>query len=245
VDRPGRLAAVGAAALVCALSVSGALGFSFIDGPAGASPRPSTVRSADTGSSANPAAHETPHVPTPGADSGRTSPDHPAGQGSGDRASSDRRSGDRGSGGTSRNLPPAVDPTRLPPHSGTGKRIVFDMSAQRVWLVGPKGAVVRTYPVSGSKYDNLHPDTYSVTSRSRYATAYNSNETLNFMVRFAFGRTAPIGFHAIPELPNGRLVEKRSGLGEPASDGCIRQWITDARALWDFAPVGTSVVEVA
>ena len=56
------------------------------------------------------------------------------------------------------------------------------------------------------------------------------------------GRTAPIGFHSIPEMPDGTLVETRSELGAPASDGCIRQWITDARALWKFAPDGTTVV---
>ncbi|MGH3500547.1 MAG: L,D-transpeptidase, partial [Nocardioidaceae bacterium] len=31
-------------------------------------------------------------------------------------------------------------------------------------------------------------------------------------------------------------------LGTPQSDGCIRQWIKDAKALWGFAPVGTTVV---
>ena len=65
------------------------------------------------------------------------------------------------------------------------------------------------------------------------------------MVRFAQGNRAPIGFHAIPVLPNGTRVEARSGLGAPASDGCLRQWITDARALWDFAPDGTTVVVLA
>ena len=120
------------------------------------------------------------------------------------------------------------------------------MTAQRVWLVNADNSVARTYLVSGSKYDNLAPDSYTVSSRSRYATAYNNgSETLNFMVRFAQGRTAPIGFHAIPVRSDGSLVEPRSGLGSPASDGCIRQWITDAHALWDFAPVGTRVVVLA
>lgn len=133
--------------------------------------------------------------------------------------------------------------TSLPKHSGTGRRIVFDESAQRVWLVGPRGGVVRTYLVSGSKYPNLDTDTYQVYSKSRHATAYNSNETMAFMVRFAQGRTgSPIGFHSVPAFPNGTLVEARSQLGTPQSDGCVRQWINDARALWNFAEIGTTVV---
>src|SRR5947208_13561911 len=41
----------------------------------------------------------------------------------------------------------------VPASSGSGRRIVFDMSAQRVWLVDRRSGrdvVVRTYPVSGS-----------------------------------------------------------------------------------------------
>ena len=34
-------------------------------------------------------------------------------------------------------------------------------------------------------------------------------------------------------------------LGTPLSHGCIRQRTADARALWDFAPLGTTVVVVA
>ena len=67
---------------------------------------------------------------------------------------------------------------------------------------------------------------------------------MDYMVRFTTSNrsSTPIGFHSIPALPNGHLAEARSELGAPASDGCIRQWITDARALWNFAPEGTTVV---
>jgi lipoprotein-anchoring transpeptidase ErfK/SrfK len=34
-------------------------------------------------------------------------------------------------------------------------------------------------------------------------------------------------------------------LGTPQSHGCIRQNLTDAIALWSFAPVDTKVVVVA
>lgn len=132
--------------------------------------------------------------------------------------------------------------TALPSDSGTGKRVVFDVSAQRVWLVDDQDSTERTYLVSGSKFHNLELGTYHVYSRSSTATAYNSDETMQYMVRFATGRTSPIGFHSIPAYSNGTLVEARSSLGTPQSDGCIRQWITDAKAMWDFAAIGTTVL---
>ncbi|MGH3500892.1 MAG: L,D-transpeptidase [Nocardioidaceae bacterium] len=130
----------------------------------------------------------------------------------------------------------------VPAHSGKGKRIVFDVSDQRVWLVNAHNAAKRTYLVSGSTSNNLKPGTYDVYSKSRNAVAYNHKETMNYMVRFAHGKNAAIGFHDIPAYHDGTLAESRSELGTPQSAGCIRQWIKDAKALWEFAPVGTTVV---
>lgn len=133
----------------------------------------------------------------------------------------------------------------LPADSGSGKRVVFDISDQRVWLVAPGDHVKRTYLVSGSIYDNLHPGTYSVYSKSRHAIAYNYKETMKYMVRFTHGQNAAIGFHAIPVDHSGHKVQTRAELGTPRSDGCIRQALPDAKALWRFAPVGTKVVVLA
>jgi lipoprotein-anchoring transpeptidase ErfK/SrfK len=131
----------------------------------------------------------------------------------------------------------------LPVDSGEGRRVVFDMSAQRVWLVGGAGAVRRTYPVSGSVEDNLEPGTYEVYSRSKHAWGIDDSGTMKYMVRFAHGDTAAIGFHDIP-VKDGEHVQSRSDLGTPQSHGCIRQWRPDAKALWAFAPLGTTVVVV-
>ena len=131
----------------------------------------------------------------------------------------------------------------VPADSGTGRRVVFDMSDQRVWLVG-RDAVRRTYLVSGSVTDNLGPGSYAVSSKSRHAVGVDDSGTMGYMVRFARGQRAAIGFHDIP-VDDGRLVQTRAQLGTPRSHGCIRQWRPDAKALWDFASVGTPVVVVA
>jgi hypothetical protein len=132
----------------------------------------------------------------------------------------------------------------LPDASGEGRRIVFSEVAQRVWLVAADGSVERSYLVSGSKFDNLNPGTYSVQSKSRFATAFDYSGSMEYFVRFATGYTAPIGFHTVPVDNAGRPEQTKDQLGTPTSAGCVRQWRDDAIALWTFAPIGTKVVVV-
>lgn len=139
------------------------------------------------------------------------------------------------------------DPARetvLPNASGEGRRIVFSEGRQRVWLVEGAKRVSRTYLVSGSTFDNLDPGTYSVYSRSEQAYGIDDSGTMKYFVRFTQGDTAAIGFHDIP-IEDGKLVQSVSQLGTPTSHGCIRQKRPDAIALWNFAPLGTTVVVTA
>ncbi|HET6728691.1 MAG TPA: L,D-transpeptidase [Jiangellaceae bacterium] len=138
--------------------------------------------------------------------------------------------------------PPAT--AALPADSGSGGRVVYAIGAQQVWLV-TDSTVVRTYKVSGSRYDQLEPGAYVVFSRSRYATSWHGTETMEYMVRFHRGARSNIGFHDIPvDTVSGTEVQTLTDLGTPLSDGCIRQDVEDAAALWEFAPVGTPVVVV-
>jgi len=139
---------------------------------------------------------------------------------------------------------PAADPAALPPDSGAGMRVVYAINGQRVWLVGSDGVVARTYRVSG-RLDRPLPGAYEVYSRSRNTTSYTGAESMEYMVRFAHGERAAIGFHDIPVDAAGVEVQTAEQLGQPLSAGCIRQALEDAVALWDFAPVGTKVVVVA
>src|SRR5688572_13013846 len=135
----------------------------------------------------------------------------------------------------------AADP-RVPPSSGTGRRIVYDKSRQRVWLVREDKTVRATYLVSGHKYGTLPAvGRYRVKSMSRYSRSLDGAVSFEFMVRFVYGSTRWIGFHSIPVDGSGNLIQSLSQLGTPTSSGCIRQRRTDARELWRFANVGTRV----
>jgi len=173
---------------------------------------------------------------------------------------SDRDDNDATSRGTPRDSDAAVGPTvvptsdpnakpsataPVPADSGTGYRVVFDITGQQVWLIEGDGTVARTYMVSGSRYDQLPAGTYEVFSASRHAVSWHFTETMEYMVRFHRGENSNIGFHDIPvSRDSGDEVQTLSELGTPLSDGCIRQDVADAKALWDFAPVGTTVVVV-
>jgi lipoprotein-anchoring transpeptidase ErfK/SrfK len=131
----------------------------------------------------------------------------------------------------------------LPAVSGSGRRVVYDISDQQVWLVEADGSIARTHPVSGSRYDQVEPGVYEVYSTSRRATGWHGTETMEHMVRFTRGARAAIGFHSIPvSAETGEPVQTLAALGTPLSDGCVRQAADDAEALFDFAPVGTAVV---
>lgn len=146
-----------------------------------------------------------------------------------------------------RQVQDAIAPeTGLPEDSGTGRRVVYSESRQRVWLVNDGEQVEASYAVSGSAYDNLDPGTFEVYSRSEHATSFDGGSTMDYFVRFTKGPTgAAIGFHDIPVLHSGELIQSVDELGTPLSHGCIRQAPEDALALWEFAPIGTTVVVTA
>lgn len=133
----------------------------------------------------------------------------------------------------------------LPASSGTGYRVVYSEEQQRVWLIGENGRVQHTYLVSGSVYDNLEPGTYQVYSRSMNAIGVDDSGTMQYFVRFTQGPTgAAIGFHDIP-VKDGAKVQGVDELGTATSHGCIRQKRADAKLMWEFADLGTTVVVTA
>jgi hypothetical protein len=173
--------------------------------------------------------------PSPGGGAGGSKPqDKPQGKPA-NVTSSDASLADDATSETADANPP------VPEDSGEGRRIVFDQSDQRVWLVDDDEHVERTYLVSGSLHDNLDPGTYSVYSRSEHAWGVDDSGTMEYFVRFTEGPNGgAIGFHDIP-IDDGELVQTVAQLGTPQSHGCVRQERDDAIALWEFAPIGTEV----
>ncbi len=140
--------------------------------------------------------------------------------------------------------PPAPPPfPALPPDSGNGRRIVYDDSAQRVWIVEGSGLIRDSYLVSGRR-GVPNPGTYQVYSKSTRAWAGHDGITMNHMVRFAHGRRLSIGFHSIPRYRSGAPMQSEAQLGTYQSAGCVRQADHQAAALFAWARIGDTVVVV-
>lgn len=131
----------------------------------------------------------------------------------------------------------------VPANSGDGRRIVYANRAQRIWLIEANGVVSHSYLVSG-RIGAPPPGTYSIASKSVMSSA--GSLRLPYMSRFYRASSGKwIGFHGIPLRPDGSPIQSDAQLGTPLSHGCVRMNQQDVKVVWDFAPVGTTVVVVA
>jgi hypothetical protein len=133
----------------------------------------------------------------------------------------------------------------LPEDSGSGRRLVYSRTGQRVWAVDGDGTILRSWLVSGSKYNNEQPGAHKVYSKSPQSTAWNGKAILPMMVRWQKTAIGAIGFHGIPiHVADGSPYQTDAELGTRLSGGCQRQDNLDAKFVWDWASVGTTVFVV-
>lgn len=138
-----------------------------------------------------------------------------------------------------------ADAPPLPDDSGSGRRLVYSRAGQRVWAVGDDGSIIRSWLVSGSKYNNELPGTHQVYSRSEVSTAWNGKAYLPMMVRWLKTERGAIGFHSIPlHVEDESPYQTEAELGQRLSGGCQRQAPADAKFIWEWATIGTPVVVV-
>lgn len=137
--------------------------------------------------------------------------------------------------------PEPVPAPAVPEGSGEGRRIVYSNGQQRVWLVEEDGTVARSHLVSGRR-NFPRSGTFSVFSKSPQTRS--GAVRMQYMVRWHQTRRLAVGFHSIPVDRRGRMIQGEAQLGTPRSAGCVRQRLDDARFLWDWTPIGTTVVVV-
>lgn len=138
-------------------------------------------------------------------------------------------------------LVPPPRPAPPYPDVGEGKRIIYANAEQRVWLIDENERLVDTYPVSG-RQGIPAPGTYQVFSKSLDTRSLTGGITMRHMVRFAYGPRVAYGFHSIPRGPDGVPLQTEAELGTFQSAGCVRQADAKAEALYDWAPLGTTVI---
>ena len=135
-----------------------------------------------------------------------------------------------------------LNPPELPNKSGNGRRVIYKINLQWVWVVDGQNNVVREMPVSGRRGVPT-PGEYKVNSQSLRSYSLDFEGVwFNNMTRFALGPAGGnIGFHDIPKK-NGKVMQTEDQLGTFQGSGCIRMSPADAKFIFDFAKPGTKVV---
>ena len=99
---------------------------------------------------------------------------------------------------------------------------------------------IGTHPISGGKPGWPTPKgTFKIMKKNPKAWSRAGGLWMPYWMAFAQG--GAVGIHELPIWPSGRR-EGSDHLGKPASHGCVRLGIGPAKALYDWAPVGTRVV---
>ncbi len=130
----------------------------------------------------------------------------------------------------------------VPADSGSGYRVVYSNSMQRIWLIEATGGVHNSFLVSG-RTGAPPAGTYFIASKSENSTS--GSLRLPYMSRFFHASSGKwIGFHGIPLRSDGTPIQTDAQLGTPRSHGCVRMNQQDVKVVWDFTPVGTKIVVV-
>ncbi|WP_055532082.1 L,D-transpeptidase [Streptomyces graminilatus] len=126
-------------------------------------------------------------------------------------------------------------PDALPTGSGTGRRVVYSLDDDRVWIVGDNGRALRSFPVAPGTVDP-EPGSYQVTSRSNSIMG-TDGAPIEHVVRFTGVDGVGIGFSA---AVNGSPPPQ----DPEALTGGIRETRPDGDAMWEFATIGEKVVVI-
>ncbi|MFE5893589.1 hypothetical protein ACFQ6E_32240 [Streptomyces sp. NPDC056462] len=127
------------------------------------------------------------------------------------------------------------DPEALPTGSGAGKRVVYSVDDDRVWLVDTGEKVKRTFRVAPGSVDPA-PGAYTVSSRSNAVTG-TDGLAVEHVVRFTSVDNVTIGFSTAVDGPAPQPAPT-------VKTGGIRETRADGNAMWDFATIGRTVVVI-
>ncbi|MEG3627302.1 RAD23 family protein [Streptomyces poriticola] len=124
-------------------------------------------------------------------------------------------------------------PAAVPDGSGTGRRIVYSLGQERVWLVDASDATRRSFAVWPGTVDP-DPGAYTVGTR-REATTGSDGVQVEHIVYFALQDGVSVAFS------NAVDGSSPPPAAADAKTGGIRVQKADGEALWAFGTPGTTV----
>jgi LysM repeat protein len=126
------------------------------------------------------------------------------------------------------------------PVSGGGKRIVVDLSAQRMYVY-QNGQLLWSWVVStGRPGQQTAVGHYKVLNKIPNAYAYTWRLQMPYWLGIYWAGHLQNGIHALPIQANGQRLWE-GYLGRPVSFGCVILSTANAKTLYNWAPVGTPV----
>ena len=138
-------------------------------------------------------------------------------------------------------LAPAPGPASPSGSSPGGKRIVVDLSDQHLYAYN-SGALVYSFVAStGEAGRRTAPGSYRVLDKIPNAYAYTWSLQMPHWLGIYWAGSLENGIHALPILSNGQRLWA-GYLGTPISYGCIVLGVEEARMLYNWAEVGTTVI---
>jgi hypothetical protein len=135
---------------------------------------------------------------------------------------------------TSRPTAPPPPPP-VPAGSGTGKREVYSLSQQRVWVVPPNNGPVSTFTVTPGTVP-AQPGTYFVTKR-RPSTVGGDGASIEHVVYFEYTAETWVAFSA---QVDDKVVKPDPSL----HTGALRAHRADIAKVWNNTVIGSTVVVV-
>nr|WP_164540886.1 L,D-transpeptidase [Streptomyces abyssomicinicus] len=123
----------------------------------------------------------------------------------------------------------------VPRDSGTGRRLVYALEADRVWLVDAGDKALRSFTVWPGTMDP-EPGEYEAGTRTA-ATTGSDGVAIEHVVYFAFSGGVNFAFSHAEDGASPAPAGGKQTAG-------VRMPVEDGTALWEFASTGTPVVVV-
>jgi LysM repeat protein len=139
------------------------------------------------------------------------------------------------------NAPAPSTPTPPPVTSGTGKKILVDISQQRMYVY-QNGKLIHSWVVSTGRYG--YPTRTGVFHvQSKVLNAYGSRWRIwmPYWLGIYWAGSTENGIHGQPINPDGSIVWA-GWLGRPITFGCVMLRTDHAKELYYWADIGTPVI---
>ncbi len=137
-------------------------------------------------------------------------------------------------------IPGGTTPATAPQPSGSNKRIVIDLSEQRLYVY-QGGQLLHNWVVStGMPGADTIPGHFKVLNKIPSAYAYTWGLQMPYWLGIYWAGSLQNGIHALPIMANGQLLWE-GYLGQRVSYGCIILSTENARILYNWAEIGTPV----